>query len=67
MRSGPPESSFPRDGRPVAVAAYTSRPRTTEASGAVRLMLCNQGDADCNRLCVARHSLLGYLRHCLRL
>ena len=45
-----------RDGRPVAVAAYTSRPRTTEVSGAVRLMLCNQGDADCNRLCTARHS-----------
>ena len=45
-----------RDGRPVAVAAYTSRPRTTEAAGAVRLMLCNRGDADCNRLCTARRS-----------
>ncbi len=45
-----------QDGRPVAVAAYTSRPRTTEAAGAVRLMLCVQGDADCNRLCTARHS-----------
>ena len=45
-----------QDGRPVAVAAYTSRPRTTEAAGAVRLMLCSQGDADCNRLCTARHS-----------
>ena len=44
------------DRRPVAVAAYTSRPRTTEAAGAVRLMLCDQGDADCNRLCTARHS-----------
>ena len=44
------------DRRPVAVAAYTSRPRTTEASGALRLMLCDQGDADCNRLCTARHS-----------
>ena len=44
------------DGRPVAVAAYTSRPRTTEAAGAVRLMLCDQGDADCNRICTARHS-----------
>ena len=42
--------------RPVAVAAYTSRPRTTEAAGAMRLMLCDQGDADCNRLCNARHS-----------
>ena len=45
-----------RDGRPVAVAAYTSRPRTTEVAGAARLMLCDQGDADCNRLCTARHS-----------
>lgn len=45
-----------QDGRPVAVAAYTSRPRTTEAAGAVRLMLCDQGDADCNRRCTARHS-----------
>ena len=44
------------DRRPVAVAAYTSRPRTTEAAGALRLMLCDQGDADCNRLCTARHS-----------
>ena len=42
--------------RPVAVAAYTSRPRTNEAAGAVRLMLCDQGDADCNRLCTARRS-----------
>ena len=42
--------------RPVAVAAYTSRPRTTEVAGALRLMLCEQADADCNRLCTARHS-----------
>ena len=42
--------------RPVAVAAYTSRPRTTEVAGAARLMLCEQGDGDCNRLCTARHS-----------
>ena len=42
--------------RPVAVAAYTSRPRTTEAAGALRLMLCDQGDGDCNRLCTARRS-----------
>ena len=42
--------------RPVAVAAYTSRPRTTEVTGAARLMLCEQADADCNRLCTARHS-----------
>ena len=37
----------------MAVAAYTPRPRTTEPAGAVRLMLCGQGDADCNRLCNA--------------
>ena len=42
--------------RPVAVAAYTSRPRTTEVAGAARLMLCEQGDADCHRLCTVRHS-----------
>ena len=46
------------DRRPVAVAAYTSRPRTTEGPGAVRLMLCRQDDDDCNRLCSARGSEL---------
>ena len=46
------------DRRPVAVAAYTSRPRTTEVAGALRLMLCDQGDADCNRFCTARRSNL---------
>ena len=46
------------DRRPVAVAAYTSRPRTTEVAGAARLMLCEQADADCNRLCTARRSEL---------
>ena len=46
------------DRRPVAVAAYTSRPRTTEVAGAARLMLCEQGDDDCNRLCTARRSEL---------
>ena len=45
-----------RNGRPVVVAAYTSRPRTAEVAGAVRLMLCDQGDGDCNRLCTARRS-----------
>ena len=45
-----------RDSHPVAVAAYTSRPGTAEVAGAVRLMLCDQGDADCNRLCTARRS-----------
>ena len=52
-----------QDGRPVAVAAYTSRPRTTEAAGAVRLMLCGQRDTDCNRLCTARHSQLDTCDH----
>ena len=34
------------------------RPLTIPAdeAGGVRLMLCDQGDADCNRLCTARHS-----------
>ena len=45
------------DHRPLAVAAYTSRPRTTEVAGAVRLMLCDQDDdTECNRCCNARHS-----------
>ena len=44
------------DRRPVA--AYTSRPRTTEVAGALRLMLCEQDDDDCNRLCSARRSEL---------
>ena len=44
--------------RPLAVIAYTSRPGTTEVAGAVRLMLCDRSDADCNRLCTARHSQL---------
>ena len=34
------------------------RPLTIPAdeAGGVRLMLCDQGDGDCNRLCTARHS-----------
>ena len=43
-------------GRPVAVAAYTSRPQTTEAAGAVRTALCPQDDAECARRCHARRS-----------
>ena len=34
---------------PVAVAVHVN-PRTTEAAGALRLMLCERGDGDCNRL-----------------
>ena len=32
------------------MAAYTSRPRTTEAAGAVRLMLCDRGDGEIARI-----------------
>ncbi len=46
------------DRRPVAVAAYTSRPQTGEVAGAVRLMLCGSDDTECNRLCSARRSKL---------
>ena len=42
-------------------------PRTTEGAGAVRLMLCGQDDADCNRLCSARHSDPDVLRRRRRL
>ena len=45
-----------RHGRPVALAAYTSRPQTTEAAGAVRVSLCDRGDAECARRCNARRS-----------
>ena len=40
------------------MAAYTSRPRTTEVAGALRLTLCGQGDGNCNNLCTPRHSQL---------
>ena len=45
-----------RPGRPVAVAAYTSRPQTAEVAGAVRVALCGSGDAECTRRCSARRS-----------
>ena len=48
------EASRPE--RPVAVAAYTSRPQTTEVAGAVRVALCGSGDAECTRRCSARRS-----------
>ncbi len=44
------------DGRPVAVAAYTSRPQTAEVAGAVRLALCGSSDAECTRRCSVRRS-----------
>lgn len=47
-----------RPGRPVAVAAYTSRPQTAEVAGAVRLCLCDRDDAECARHCSARRSHL---------
>ena len=43
-------------GRPVAVAAYISRPQTTEVAGAVRSVLCGRDDAECTRRCSARRS-----------
>ena len=45
-----------RPGRPVAVAAYTSRPQTAEVAGAVRVALCGSGDVECARRCSARRS-----------
>ena len=43
-------------GRPVAVAAYTSRPQTTEVAGAVRVCLCGSDATECTRRCSARRS-----------
>ena len=45
-----------RPDRPVAVAAYTSRPQTAEVAGAVRVALCGSGDVECTRRCSARRS-----------
>lgn len=42
--------------RPVAVAAYTSRPQTTEVAGAVRACLCVSNAVECTRRCSARRS-----------
>lgn len=42
--------------RPLAMAAYTSRPRTTEVAGALRLALCGSSDAECTRRCSTRRS-----------
>lgn len=43
-------------GRPVALAAYTSRPQTTEVAGAVRACLCVSNAVECTRRCSARRS-----------
>lgn len=48
--------SASRPDRQVAVAAYTSKPQTTEVAGAVRVALCGSGDAECTRRCSARRS-----------
>ena len=45
-----------RGGRPVALAAYTSRPQTTEVAGAVRACLCVSNPTECTRRCSARRS-----------
>ncbi len=42
--------------RPVALAAYTSRPQTTEVAGAVRACLCLSNPVECTRRCSARRS-----------
>jgi hypothetical protein len=41
---------------PVALAAYTSRPQTTEVGGAVRAGLCVSNPTECTRRCSARRS-----------
>ena len=45
-----------RSRRPVALAAYTSRPQTTEVAGAVRACLCLSNPVECTRRCSARRS-----------
>ena len=45
-----------RGHRPVALAAYTSRPQTTEVAGAVRACLCVSNAVECTRRCSARRS-----------
>ena len=45
-----------RSQRPVALAAYTSRPQTTEVAGAVRACLCVSNPTECTRRCSARRS-----------
>ena len=45
-----------RGQRPVALAAYTSRPQTTEVAGAVRAGLCVSNPTECTRRCSARRS-----------
>ena len=45
-----------RRDRPVALAAYTSRPQTTEVAGAVRACLCVSNPVECTRRCSARRS-----------
>ena len=45
-----------RGDRPVALAAYTSRPQTTEVAGAVRACLCVSNPTECTRRCSARRS-----------
>ena len=43
-------------GRRVALAAYTSRPQTTEVAGAVRACLCVSNAVECTRRCSSRRS-----------
>ena len=55
-RPGPPAGCVHRPASGGRGRLHVTTPRTTEVAGAVRLMLCEQGDGDCNRLCTARHS-----------
>ena len=48
-----------RRDRPIAVAAYTSRPQTTEVAGSIRVGLCGSDATECSRRCSARRSDLG--------
>ena len=41
---------------PVVVAAYTSKPQTTEVAGSVRVALCGSDAVECARRCSARRS-----------
>ena len=55
-RPAPPCVTLPRKAVRWTWPPTRHDPRTTEAAGALRLMLCERGDGDCNRLCTARRS-----------
>ena len=49
-------SDASRPDRPVVVAAYTSKPQTSEVAGAIRVALCGSDAVECTRRCSARRS-----------